>query len=179
MNRAFTTREKVLLVVLAVLLIGVGYFKLLLEPVNDSIDRYTQSAAAEQDEILQNTVLLAQKRQMEQELQAIYETGGAVPLPSYDNAESLLVDLNHILADSEDYALNFGSTSELEGGYIVCRPLSLQFSAKSYAAARGILAALHDSANVNQISDLSCSLPQDTDGRVDVTCSVTFYELKG
>ena len=27
MNRAFTTREKVLLVILAVLIIGIGYFK--------------------------------------------------------------------------------------------------------------------------------------------------------
>ena len=33
MNRAFTTREKVLLVILAVLIIGIGYFKLLLEPI--------------------------------------------------------------------------------------------------------------------------------------------------
>ena len=179
MNRAFTNREKVLLVVLAVLLIGVGYFKLLLEPVNDSVDRYSQLAAAEQDEILQNTVLLVQKQQMEQELQTIYDSGKAVPLPAYDNAEKLLVELNHILASSQDYSLNFGSTSELEGGYIVCRPLNLQFSAKDYATARDILTALHDSANVNQISDLSFSLPQDADASVDVTCSVTFYELKG
>ena len=66
----------------------------------------------------------------------------------------------------------------LDGGYIVRRPLSLQFSAKNYAAARGILTALHDSANVNQISDLSVSLPEDSDKGVQVTCSVTFYELK-
>ena len=44
MNRAFSTREKVLLVILALLLIGVGYFKLLLEPINESIDNYTQLA---------------------------------------------------------------------------------------------------------------------------------------
>ena len=167
MNRAFSTREKVLLVILALLLIGVGYFKLLLEPINESIDNYTQSTAQ-----------LVQLRQMEQELEVIHESGDAVPLPAYDNAEGLLVELNHILAASTEYTLNFGTVDMLDGGYIVRRPLSLQFSAKNYAAARGILTALHDSANVNQISDLSVSLPEDSDKGVQVTCSVTFYELK-
>ena len=88
------------------------------------------------------------------------------------------MELNHILAASTEYTLNFGTVDMLDGGYIVRRPLSLQFSAKNYAAARGILTALHDSANVNQISDLSVSLPEDSDKGVQVTCSVTFYELK-
>ena len=178
MNRAFSTREKVLLVILALLLIGVGYFKLLLEPINESIDNYTQLASSEQDAMLQGTAQLVQLRQMEQELEAIHESGDAVPLPAYDNAEGLLVELNHILAASTEYTLNFGTVDMLDGGYIVRRPLSLQFSAKDYAAARGILTALHDSANVNQISDLSVSLPEDSDKGVQVTCSVTFYELK-
>lgn len=178
MNRAFSTREKVLLVILALLLIGVGYFKLLLEPINESIDNYTQLASSEQDAMLQGTAQLVQLRQMEQELETIHESGEAVPLPAYDNAEGLLVELNHILAASTEYTLNFGTADMLDGGYIVRRPLSLQFSAKNYAAARGILAALHDSANVNQISDLSVSLPEDPEKGVQVTCSVTFYELK-
>ena len=178
MNRAFSTREKVLLVILALLLIGVGYFKLLLEPINESIDNYTQLASSEQDAMLQDTAQLVQLRQMEQELEVIHESGEAVPLPAYDNAEGLLVELNHSLAASTEYTLNFGTVDMLDGGYIVRRPLSLQFSAKNYAAARGILAALHDSANVNQISDLSVSLPEDPEKGVQVTCSVTFYELK-
>lgn len=178
MNRAFTTREKVLLVILALLLIGVGYFKLLLEPVNESIDRYASQTAAEQDAMLQDTAQLARLRQMEQELAEIRETGDAVPLPAYDNADKLMVELSRILAASSDYALNFGSPYELDGGYIVCRPLSLQFTAKDYAAARDLLTALHDSADVNQISDLSLTLPQDADKGVQVSCSVTFFELK-
>ena len=38
MKRAFTTREKVMLLVLTVLLIVIAYFKLILEPINNSID---------------------------------------------------------------------------------------------------------------------------------------------
>ena len=39
MNREFTKREKVLLLIFAVLLIAVGYYKLLLEPINSQIER--------------------------------------------------------------------------------------------------------------------------------------------
>lgn len=60
MKRAFTTREKVMLLVLTVLLIVIAYFKLILEPINNSIDEYQSETAAEQDEILQNTELLTQ-----------------------------------------------------------------------------------------------------------------------
>ena len=35
MKRAFTTREKVMLLVLTVLLIVIAYFKLILEPINN------------------------------------------------------------------------------------------------------------------------------------------------
>ena len=51
MKRAFTTREKVMLLVLTVLLIVIAYFKLILEPINNSIDEYQSETAAEQDEI--------------------------------------------------------------------------------------------------------------------------------
>jgi len=46
MRHVFTTREKVLLVILAVLVIAVGYWKLILTPINDSIaDLNAQTAA--------------------------------------------------------------------------------------------------------------------------------------
>ena len=37
MNRPFTTREKVMLVILSLLIIGICYYKFLLEPINDQI----------------------------------------------------------------------------------------------------------------------------------------------
>ncbi len=49
MKHVFTNREKILLVILAVLLIAVGYWKLILTPINDSIDALRQQTASEQD----------------------------------------------------------------------------------------------------------------------------------
>ena len=176
MRRAFTTREKVLLVVLAVLLVGIGYFKLLLEPINDSVTQYQLNAAAEQDEILQNTALLKQMQDMQSELEQIHASGDDKPLPTYDNADAMLVELNTTLSRASDYSLNFGTAAALEDSpYIMRRPLTLTFTADSYEQARGILDELHDSDNINQISDLSITFKDDAS--VSVTMSVSYFEL--
>lgn len=179
MKRAFSTREKVLLVVLAVLLIGIGYFKLILEPINNSIDEYQQMTASEQDEILINTARLTQMRAMQKELDEIYASGEAKPIPEYDNSGKLLIELHSILSKSTDYTLNFGTVGTLDGGYIERRPVSLNFTAPSYTRAAEIIRLLHDSENINQISDLSLAFKTDNGGAssVSVSLAVTYYEL--
>ena len=70
MRHVFTTREKVLLVILAVLVIAVGYWKLILTPINDAIADLNAQTASEQDAILTNSARLSRMRQMQQELPA-------------------------------------------------------------------------------------------------------------
>ena len=192
MNRAFTTREKVLLVILAVLIIGIGYFKLLLEPINTGIENYQNMTAAEQDEILVNTALLQKKKQMEQELEALFAQGDPTPIPVYDNSGTLLVELHRILDKSLDYSLNFSGTSPMDVEYLIRRPVSMTFQTASYEQARAIINELHDSDNVNCISDLSMQvnngnlnsrneiihwdLDDDTDYWVTVSLTITYYE---
>lgn len=192
MNRAFTTREKVLLVILAVLIIGIGYFKLLLEPINTGIENYQNMTAAEQDEILVNTALLQKKKQMEQELEALFAQGDPTPIPVYDNSGTLLVELHRILDKSLDYSLNFSGTSPMDVEYLIRRPVSMTFQTGSYEQARAIINELHDSDNVNCISDLSMQvnngnlnsrneiihwdMDDDTDYWVTVSLTITYYE---
>lgn len=192
MNRAFTTREKVLLVILAVLIIGIGYFKLLLEPINNSIENYQNMAASEQDEILVNTALLQKKKQMEQELEELFASGDPTPIPVYDNSGTVLVELHRILDKSLDYSLNFSGTSPMDVDYLIRRPVSMTFQAASYEQARAILNELHDSENINCISDLSIQvnngslnsrneiihwdLDDDSDYWVTVSLTITYYE---
>ena len=161
MNRAFTKREKVMLVILAVLIIGIGYFKFLLEPVNAGIENYRQMEAMEQDQILLNATLVQQKRQMEQELEALFESGDPSPIPTYDNSANLLVELHKILEGSAEYTLNFTGTNPMDVQYLIGRPVSLTFRTASYSAARRIIDKLHNSSNVNSISDLSIQFNSD------------------
>lgn len=192
MNRAFTTREKVLLVILAVLIIGIGYFKLLLEPINTSIENYQNMTASEQDEILVNTALLQKKKQMETELEELFASGDPTPIPVYDNSGKLLVELHRILDKSLDYSLNFSGVSTMDVEYLVRRPVSLTFQASTYAQARAIIDELHDSDNVNCISDLSMQInngnldytneiirwdeDDDSDYYITVSLVITYYE---
>ena len=179
MKRAFTTREKVMLLVLTVLLIAIAYFKLLLEPINNSIDEYQSKTASEQDEILQNTALLTRMNQMQKELDEIFAEGNPTPIPDYDNSGKLLVELNRILASSVDYSLDFGTVSALEDGYIMCRTISMTFTTNTYAEARAIIDALHDSDYTNQISDISVQFENSgSSGNVQVNLYITYFELQ-
>lgn len=175
MRHVFTTREKVLLVILAVLVIAVGYWKLILTPINDSIADLNAQTVSEQDAILTNSARLSRMRQMQQELETLLADPDAKPLPDYDNSERLLVELNTILSGT-DYTLNFGNTVPLEdGSAIMCRPITLTFEVSSYTSARAVLDALHDSQYVNLISDLR----MDLEGRtVQTSLSITYFELQ-
>ena len=62
MNRELTTREKTLLLVLAVLVIALGYWKLVFEPINEQVASYNDMAEQEQAEIDSSVVQLAQTR---------------------------------------------------------------------------------------------------------------------
>ena len=174
MNRAFTTREKVLLVILVVLIIATGYFKLLLEPINNSVANYQNMTASEQDEILLNSSLLQKKKQMETELEELFANGDPTPIPVYDNSRTLLVELHRILDKSLDYTLNFSGTSPMDVQYLVRRPVSLTFQAPTYAQARAIIDELHDSDNVNCISDLSMQI---NNGNLDYTNEIIRWDL--
>ena len=185
MNRPFTTREKVMLVILSLMIIGICYYKFLLEPINDQIEQYNQMSAGEQDIITQNMALIQKKKEMEQELEAIFaENPDPDPIPNYDNSGVLMVEIHSILDGTVDYTLSFSDTSLLSGGYLLRRPLELEFSVTTYSQARAIINRLHDSKNINQISDLSITRvnreTKQTDEDADTICVkmvITYFEL--
>ncbi len=176
MSREFTTREKILIVIFALLVIGLCYYKLLLVPINDSIEQYQIDTETEQSEIVQNEVTLKQMKNMQKELEEIKSSGDAKPMPQYDNSEAVLTELNTILSQASDYSLSFGTVEALEETpYVMQRPVTLTFNASSYEIARSIMDDLHDSDNVNQISDISIAF--NTDNGVSVSLSISYFEL--
>ena len=65
MNRSFTTREKILLVVLTVLLLGVGYFKLFLQPMEQRVEAFQERQNTAQDQMMIEAARLRQMRKMD------------------------------------------------------------------------------------------------------------------
>ena len=183
MNRPFTTREKVMLVILCLLVIGIGYFKLILEPINTGIEDYNMKASEEQDVIVQNMAKVQKKKLMEQELEELFANGEPTPIPSYDNFGKLIVELHSVLDSTTDYSLSFSGTADMTGGYLKRRPVQLSFNADSYGQARSIIDRLHGSANINQISDLNITINQLKEDKEEPTVSVSlvisYFELIG
>ena len=59
MKKEFTKREKILLLVLAVLVIGLGYYKFMLQPINSKISDYRNMESELQLEYEQNQIKAA------------------------------------------------------------------------------------------------------------------------
>ena len=103
MKHVFTNREKILLVILAIMLIAVGYWKLILTPINDDIADLQSRTASSRTAMIQSAAQLSQLNRMKSELETVLADPDAKPLPDYDNSERLLVELNTILSGRRLY----------------------------------------------------------------------------
>lgn len=181
MNREFTPREKVLLLVLVLLLIGLGYFKIIHEPVQEAMltaaERRNEAETATTVEVAR----LQQMRAMEEELAQLKAEGNEAnaELPDYDNVQSVMSQLNAILATAREYELTFDEVQIGEEG-LVARPIRLSFIARNYRTARIIINKLYHCRFRCGLSDITV-LCEETDVStepVEVHLTVTFYERK-
>ena len=125
------------------------------------------TAAAEMLQVLTGFV--------EQELEDLSASGNAPrEMPAYDNLQAVMVELNSILADSQEYTLRFASADGEET--VAERRVTLPFTCADYDTAKGILRRLHDSDLRCQLEDVSLS--QGENGAVQVTASLIFYEYR-
>ena len=177
MNRELTTREKVLLLVLAALVIGIGYFKFVFEPINEQVTDLQSAAAQEQSEIDSSIVQLAQMRKMEKAVEASKADGQERAIPAYDNSGALMRELYQILANTNEYTVDFSAATSREG-YIVLRPVSLTFETGTYPQARAIINAIASSDNLNQISDVNIRNGQNSSrSTVQTSLVITYFEV--
>ena len=165
MNRELTLREKVLLLILIVLVMVLGYFKLLYEPVSDRIARCREDTAQEQLALEQNAVRLAQMEKMEQALADIRAAGGSKAIPHFNNSTG-------------EYSLDFGDGTTQQG-YIVLRPVSMTYRTSTYEQSRAIIDRLSASDNINRISDLSIRRDERSGGGqgYQTVLTVTYFEV--
>ena len=185
-SRRFTPREKILLVILAVILLAGAYLWLVQEPISQSLSRIrSQQEEAEMDRL----VLDAKKvklDQMREELDAILAESDAKEIPQYDNQQNVINMLNSVLASTTDYTLSFEPISQGDGDVMIRRVINMTFYCNSYQEARGIVNQLHDGPYRCQIGNLAISaISQGVTGStldlsvypVQVTMNITFFEL--
>ena len=163
MDREFTPREKGMLLVLAVLLLALGYMKLFYAPVQQAVEDNQQRQTELQDQALIEQTRALKMQVMEKELEEL-KAGNAVPdaqVPDYNNAKRVMVELNAILARAREYSLSFDDVSLDEDSGLVRRPVELTFQTADYAAAREIINDLYHCRYRCSIQDVTISADED------------------
>lgn len=145
-NRALSGRERVMLVFLAVLLIGVGYYMLYFKPLQNELANIKNQSAQIDSEISVAMAKANSMSGMQAELDEIFSrpANEITEIAPYDNAKVVMSQLNGILSASEKYSLSF-TDPKIEKDGTVRRTVSMDFSCKDYASAKSIIKSLSSS----------------------------------
>ena len=176
MSRDFTLKEKILLGILTVILLGAVYYLAVDQPVRSAISE----AVSEQENLNTELAVLQQKAatlsRMQNELETIQGNASYGQMGSYNNAKAELDELNQLLRDADTYDVSFSNVTR--DGDLIRRTFNLTFSASSYSKAVELLERLCNGELRCLISGISIVSQEDDfsqDG-VNVGLSATFYE---
>ena len=172
MSRDFTRVEKLLIIVLALILIGLAYYQFVDVPVRQAITNAEAEVKSLQTELDAAQANLAAAQKLQDDMDALEATGQKSWMSSYNNSKTEIAFLNTILADALQYSVSFANVTR--SGDQIRRSFTLQYRTKDYAAAHEIMARLSQSHDRCLVSAASCSLGRD--GTVSVSQSATFYE---
>ena len=181
-QKAFSKREKALLIVLVLILIGALYVFTVHMPVTEGIET-AQALIEDADMNIQIKLTRVQRMTaMSAEIQQMKDSGDMQELPTYDYLPKEIAFLNSILGDATDFQLNFDTQFPKDGEEdILRRTAKISFVAKSYASAKQAISKLESSTFMDKIKDLSIT-PAERDsydimsGPVKVALSITFFE---
>lgn len=184
LSKQFTRREKVLLCILGLILVGATYFFAVHQPVETAL----QDLSLQQEEARNSIMVLEVKAQrleeMRAELAAILAQPDPPETPKYDNLQQVMVFLNAILGSTADYSLSFQPVEPPAEGAVVRRVIQMSFTCPTYGEARGVVEALRGCVYRCQLSNLSMTpAARDreqpaglTEGPVQVSLTATFFE---
>ena len=174
MSREFTRREKILLLALCLLLLGILYYEFIVKDVDAAIEKYNT-------EELETELLIEQaKAQSIMDMQSEMrdekaETGSVVA--SYNNIKNEIRALNDIIAGASSYHFDF--SQPVRDHDAVRRNVDIGFTAGSYATAESIIRKLYDCKYRCLIRSISIDAGSGQgirSGSVSVSMSVTFFE---
>ena len=188
LSKQLTLREKILLCILALLILGATYFFAVHQPVVTGLE---ELAIAQQEAEDANLILQAKEQklnQMRAELEEILAQPFAAQTQQYDNLQKIMIFLNTTLSATQEYNLSFQPLTMPEDSNVVRRVIDMNFSCSSYEQARALLETLRtceyrcqlgnasiSPSTSDQVADVN-SLANLLKGPVQVQVTVTFYE---
>ena len=178
LNRRFTSRERWLMLVLALILVCGLYFLVVHYPITQRMEEIE----IEMEEIASDTDIANVRytiyQSMKNELDEIF----AMPedeltvMPEYDNLQTLMVYFNTIFAGT-DPSFNFDQVRI--NGNVATRTIRFSFTASDYYKAKDILHKLTDTGYRCLLDNVSFGTTVDEVevGELKISGTITFYEL--
>ena len=177
LNREFTTREKLLILLLCLILVGLAYYQFVDQPVRTALN----NAHAERDSLLTELTAvnakLAVMRRMRDEMEDITAGGTVSEMKSYNNSKPEIALLNDILRGTPDYTITFADVTRDNDQ--IRRNFSLTFVSDKYASIQRIVKQLSESPYRCLIGDLKISVTRGKtmeEGPINVNATATFFE---
>ncbi len=177
MTREFTSREKILLLLLSLILIALLYYQFVDQPVRRDLEAANTEVSNKELELQIVEAKLNTLRLMSSEMEDITAGGMASQMGSYNNSKAEMAILNDILEDTLQYSITFANVTR--EGEQIRRNFSLQFIVEDYATMEKIIKALAENDCRCLVGDLNCSQIARTDietSYITVSATATFYE---
>ncbi len=181
LQRNFSRREKVLLIILSLLVAAISYYFLVWKPVSERADAAALRQADAENETVIEEAKLAQMQQMQaeiDEMDALEIESGAASIPPYDNAKRVMQLLNGVLTASLRYEINFNNVAF--NGNLAARSLHMRFECDSYEKAKDIVRSLYSApyrCHIGNFSFRSADGGAMLLGGLSVEMDITFYEF--
>ncbi len=181
LSREFTKREKILLLILALILLAEVYYLL----VHQKVERDLAEARARTEIATASyeieSVKAAKKQEMLEKIQEATKDGSAQPLPDYDNGTNVVAYMNGVMESVEEYNLVFNNVDFRD--YVAVRSINMSFSCQGYSAVKNIVTQLEDGPYYCEVTGLSISAANEIldmeDEMVSVQMTAVFYEYAG
>ena len=177
LSRDFTLKEKLLLLLLSLILVGLAYYQFVDQPVRSKVESAHAEANALTTELKTVEAKLEKMHRMRNELDDVTAGGTASEMGSYNNSKEEYQVLNDILGDALTYSITFANVTRDNDQ--IRRNFTFQFTTDDYEAMEGMIDDLLENHYRSLIDDLRCTASRDgdvTEGTITVNGTATFYE---
>ncbi len=192
LSRNLSMKEKLLVVVFILILLGLAYYRFFYIPTQNSIDAAHTKRDEYQTQLLEAQKKEAQIRKMKEEIEELGDLENISRMESYNNSKEELTLLNRILDPASDYSISFSNVTR--DNDLIRRSFTLNFTTGSFVQAKRIISSLESSKLRCLLGDIKYSFSlrratkdEETRGGqwiddeyyfnvVKVNTSATFYE---
>ena len=138
MSRDVTAKEKVLLVILVLIILGFCYYRFVDQPIRKNLAKADAEYSTLNKELTEANVKIRELQRMQDEIDEITAAGKYSYMPSYNNAKQEVELLNDILEGAATkYSVTFTNVTRSKDQ--IRRNFKLEFTTPDYETMRAII----------------------------------------